>query len=157
IINSLDTEHKLSLGLMNTRSSSFFEKSQEAYFMTLATSRRVKLEDGLFQGLEKTPDGQLKIAGYENILQGLDDGYRNFSDEMDFLGQAFSEEGIGIGYIGNDQSALLAANKEGVISKGITQVEYDMEWLVNNTQEILKDTELLILSYEIVNQPDRID
>src|SRR5699024_7045526 len=69
------------------------------------------------------------------------------SPEVDLLGEKLGDEGIS--YIGNDSSAILAANKSGSIKNGEISIEYNEEWLKEKTNFYLKDSNILIMSYQI--------
>ncbi|HLR36170.1 MAG TPA: hypothetical protein VK071_12695, partial [Tissierellales bacterium] len=69
------------------------------------------------------------------------------SPEVDLLGEKLGDEGIS--YIGNDSSAILAANKSGSIRNGEISIEYNEEWLKEKTNFYLKDSNILIMSYQI--------
>ena len=53
-IEKLNLKSGISLGLMNTRTSSIFRRSSESYFMTIATGRRVEVKKGCSKVLEWT-------------------------------------------------------------------------------------------------------
>ena len=77
-IKKLNLESEISLGLMNTRTSNVFNRSSESYFMTIATGRRVELEKGLYKGLKKDENGNITIIGYDDIIEMLDENYKDF-------------------------------------------------------------------------------
>jgi len=155
-IEKLNFSFDISIGLMNTRTSNVFSNDSESYFMTIATGRRVKLEDGLFKGIKEHIDHSLIIKGYDEIIDSLDRSYINFSKEMEFLSDTLEENGIGVGYIGNDSSALLAANKKGIIHYGYTNAIYETDWLAKKTNELFSKIDVLILSYSIDENIDRL-
>src|SRR5699024_7206105 len=113
-IGEIDFKEEISLGLMNTRTSNVFKSSKESYFMTIATGRRVELERGLFKGIKMDNNGHMIIDGYKDIINALDKNYKDFSSEMDFFGDTLKDNNISIGYMGNDHSSLIAADKNGI-------------------------------------------
>lgn len=156
-IEKLNFNFDISLGLMNTRTSSVFKNNDESYFMTIATGRRVKLKDGLFKGVKKYDNQSLIVEGYENIITSLDENYLNFSKEIEFLSDTLNDNGIHIGYIGNDSSSLIAANKNGIIHYGYTDVIYQTNWLIEKTEEIFAKANLLVLSFLIDESKDKLE
>ncbi len=155
-IEKLDLDSKMSLGLMNTRTSNVFNRSSEAYFMTIATGRRVEVERGLYKGLKKDENGNITIIGYENIIKILDENYKGFSKNMDFLADLLKNKNISIGYLGNSVSSLIAADKNGIIYNGFIGIEYDEEWLVEKTSDIFKESDVIVVSYNIDGRDDRL-
>lgn len=155
-IEKLDFNREMSLGLMNTRTSNVFANSYESYFMTIATGRRVEIKNGLFKGIKEN-NNRLIVEGYKDIINALNKKYLNFSDEIEFLSDTFINKGINIGYIGNDSSALLAADKEGIIHYGHAKVVYEADWLADKTDDILTKADILVLSYNIDNKEDKLE
>lgn len=155
-IEKLNFDKEISIGLMNTRTSNVFVNSYESYFMTMATGRRVELEAGLFKGVENY-NNRLAIKGYKDIIAALDKTYNNFSKEIEFLSDLLIDNGLSFGYIGNDPSSLLAADKEGIIQYGYTKVVYELNWLVNKTEEILTQADVLVISFNIDDNKDRLE
>lgn len=155
-IEKLELKREMSLGLMNTRTSNVFNKSDESFFMTIAAGRRVELEKGLFKGIKVNNKGNLVIEGYKDIKNTLDEKYKNFSQEIEFLGDTLKKHGVNTSYMGNDVSSLLAADKSGVIDNGYPSIEYNIEWLSEKTNELLKKTDVLVLSYHIENDENKI-
>ncbi|MFS8541288.1 MAG: hypothetical protein LOD89_04275, partial [Tissierellales bacterium] len=155
-IEKLDFNGEMSLGLMNTRTSNVFANSYESYFMTIATGRRVEIKNGLFKGIKEN-NNRLIVEGYKDIIDALNEKYLNFSKEIEFLSDVFIQNGIHIGYIGNDSSALLAADKEGIIHYGHAKVVYEADWLADKTDDILTKADILVLSYNIDNKEDKLE
>lgn len=154
-IEDLNFDSEISLGLMNTRVSNVFKNNEESYFMTMATGRRVELKDGLFKGVKKY-NNHLIVEGYEDIITSLDEYYNNFSKEIEFLSDTLANKGIHIGYMGNDSSALLAADKRGIINYGYLDPIYETDWLIGKTDEILTKADLLILYFPINGSKDNL-
>lgn len=156
IIEELEIDHEMSLGMMNTRTSNILNNSSESYFMTMATGRRVELKEGLFQDIRVDDQGKLVVGGYEDIIHELDENYTGFSKEMEFLADALMEHGVRVGYIGKGASSLIAADKNGVIHHGHPNIKYNLDWLIDKTEDTMKESDLLVLSYDIANDKDRL-
>ena len=155
-IKKLDLESEISLGLMNTRTSNVFNRSSESYFMTIATGRRVELEKGLYKGLKKDENGNITIIGYDDIIEMLDENYKDFSKNMDFLADVLKSKNISIGYLGNSVSSLIAADKNGTIYNGYIGIEYDEKWLIKKTSDLLKKSDVIVVSYDIAGMDHRL-
>lgn len=155
-IEKLDLHSKMSLGLMNTRTANVFNRSSESYFMTIATGRRVELEKGLYKGLKTDENGNIVIVGYEDIIKRLDKNYKDFSKNMDFLADALKRKNISIGYLGNHVSSLVAADKNGVIYNGFIGIKYNEEWLFEKTSDILEESDVMVVSFDIAGLDNRI-
>lgn len=146
-----------SLGLMSIKTAELYkESSKESFFMTIATGRRVKIESNLFKGIERTDAGPINIQGHGNIVKELKRKYPAFSQEINLLGDNLREGGIKTGFIGEGYSSLLIADKNGKIDRGIDSITYDKQWLTENTDEMFKYVDVLVVSYNIENQQDRI-
>ncbi|WP_213818736.1 hypothetical protein [Garciella nitratireducens] len=156
-ITNLQTDYKISLGLMNTRTANVFDNSKESYFMTIAAGRRVELEKGLFKGIRVDNQKNLVIEGYDQIIDQLDKNYPDFSKKMEFLADCFKKNGIKVGYIGNDISSLMAADKNGKIYYGYPSIEYEKNWMIEKTKDTFKNADLLILSYNIHQDENRVE
>jgi len=155
LVERLNDENKMSLGLMNTRTSNVFKSSKESYFMTIATGRRVDLKEDLFKGVTKNESGELLVQGYEDIISELNNKYKGFSREMDFLADTLANSGINVAYIGNDVSALIAADKNGVIHFGDNTIAYNENWMINKTDYMLETSDVLVLSYDFNDNVQR--
>ena len=156
-IEKLNLKTHISLGLMNTRTSSIFRRSSESYFMTIATGRRVEVEKGLFKGLKADKYGNIIVDGYEDIIRNLDKNYKGFSRNMAFLADTLKEKHISIGYMGKDESSLIAADKNGTIYNGYIDIQYTKDWLFENTSNLLKKSDVIVVSFQIDGNPERIE
>jgi len=156
-IEKLNLKTHISLGLMNTRTSSIFRRSSESYFMTIATGRRVEVEKGLFKGLRMDKYGNIAVDGYEDIIRNLDKNYKGFSRNMAFLADTLKEKHISIGYMGKDESSLIAADKNGTIYNGYIDIQYTKDWLFENTSNLLKKSDVIVVSFQIDGNPERIE
>lgn len=156
-IKRLEINYKISLGIMNTRTANVFDNSGESYFMTIATGRRVELEKGLFKGVKVDDQGNLGVDGYKDILGQLNKSYTGFSKKMGFLADSFIQNGVQVGYIGNDVSSLIAADKKGMIYHGHPTIKYDKDWLMEKTNDTLKESDLLVVSYDINGDSNRLE
>lgn len=156
IIEELEIDNEMSLGMINTRTANVFNNSSESYFMTIATGRRVELEEGLFQGIRVDDQEKLVVDGYEDIIHGLNESYTDFSKEMEFLADTLMDHGVHVGYIGNGVSSLIAADKNGVIHHGHPNMKYNLDWLIDKTEDTMKESDLLVISYDIANEKSRL-
>ena len=156
-IEKLNLKSGISLGLMNTRTSSIFRRSSESYFMTIATGRRVEVKEGLFKGLKADKYGNIIVDGYEDIIRNLDKNYKGFSRNMAFLADTLKEKHISIGYMGKDESSLIAADKNGTIYNGYIDIQYTKDWLFENTSNLLKKSDVIVVSFQIDGNPERIE
>lgn len=155
-IEKLEIANTWSLGLMNTRTSNVFDRSSESYFMTIATGRRVEVKKGLFKEIRYDSNGSLYVDGYKDIINNLDKNYTNFSKKIEFMSDTLTKNGVSIGYLGNDISSLVAANRNGVIQFGHPLIEYDRDWLIKKSKDTLDNSDVLILSYNIDNKENRL-
>ncbi|RKD31216.1 hypothetical protein [Thermohalobacter berrensis] len=141
-------DKNMSIGLMNIKTGNIYKNnSQESFFTTISTGRRVKVEKGLFKGITKKSKG-LYIKGYDDIF--------SFSWEIDIFGQFFKKQKIKVGYIGKDPSAIIAADKNGFIEYGENKVIYNLSWLESEIENIYKKVDILILSYKFKEENKRI-
>lgn len=160
VLDNLDLEmsrkiasEDFSIGLMNSKARGPY--NEESYFMTIATGRKVKLKEGEFKGLYKRSNGEIAVKGYSNIINALNNRYEDFNANIDFFGEKLKNKGVG--YIGNDSSALIACDKNGIIEYGETKVLYDKEWLKKQTNTVLTRSDILVLSYDFQDIEERIE
>lgn len=147
----------MSLGLMSIKTAGLYkESSKESLFMTMAEGRRLKIKRGLYQGTQSLNTGSIQVQGYDNIIKDFKNRYPNFSRKVSFLGDNLKENGIRTGFLGKGPSSLLVANKEGQINRGIDYIDYNNKWLKENTDELLKYIDVLVVSYEIDGKQNRI-
>lgn len=142
-----------STGLMNSKTRGFYDEL--SYISTIAIGRKVKIKEGQFEGLKKQDDGSIEVLGYESIVEDLNRNYPDFSEKFNFFGEKLKSEGIS--YIGEDSSSLIACDKEGVIKSGETKIVYENKWLKNKTKSFFKESNILILSYDIEEKEENID
>lgn len=156
-IEKLNTDNEIAAGLMNAKTGSIYGlNSDESYYMTIASGRRVKVKGELFKGVKRNDNGKLVIEGYKDIILELDDKYPGFSEEIDILADTLKRNKVDVGYIGNDASALIAADKNGIINHGDNKIEYESNWLIDRTDDILNDADVLVVSYDIDENNERI-
>ncbi|EOD00260.1 hypothetical protein [Caldisalinibacter kiritimatiensis] len=152
IVNNKDT----SLGIMSTKTDGIYKNnSKESLFMTIALGKRVSVKSGLYKGLIKE-DGKLRIKGYNNILNQLEDKYVDFSREIPRFGEYFKKRYIAVGCIGGGTGSLLAADKNGYIEYGEPTIKYDSKWLIDKTKELLEYTDILVVTYKTNENNERI-
>jgi hypothetical protein len=156
-IEILLENNKAALGLMNIKTGNLYRNnSEESFFITLALGKRVKVDKGLFKGIKRFKDEKLYVDGFIDIVQRLKVKYKDFSREMYLFGDYFKQNNIKVGYIGQDSSSLLAADKEGFIFYGETEVVYERKWLINKSMELLNDVDILVLSYSFNDLDKRV-
>ncbi len=149
--------NKCAVGLINNRTASLYKSDEEeSYFMTLACGRRIRISDGLYKGVRKLHNGKLQVIEYQEILNDLKQNFSYFSQEK-ILGQCLSENEVSIGYIGEGSAALIAANNKGIINYGENHIIYKEQWLSKQTEKIMKDADLLIVSYNLRGKENRVD
>ncbi|WIV11602.1 hypothetical protein [Proteiniborus sp. MB09-C3] len=147
----------VSLGLMSTKTAELYkESSKESFFMTMAAGRRLKLKMGLYEGIQRTDTDSIRILGYENVIKDFRHKYPSFSREISLLGDSLRKNGIRTGFLGRGHSSLLIADKDGKIDKGIDSISYNDKWLKEKTDELFRYVDVLVVSYEIDGQQERI-
>ncbi|WP_352419745.1 hypothetical protein [Proteiniborus sp.] len=150
-------ENNASLGLMSIKTAELYQEgSKESFFMTMAAGRRLKINGGLYQGVHNTDNGSIKVEGYNNIFKEYRYRYPAFSREISILGDTLRKSGVRTGFIGEGPSSLLIADKEGNIDKGIININYDYEWLMDKTHELFRTVDVLVVSYDTNGQQDRL-
>lgn len=146
-----------SLGLMSIKTAELYkESSKESFFLTMAVGRRLKIKGGLYQGVQETSNGTIIVKGYDNIIKEYRYRYPSFSNQASTLGNALKKNGIRTGLLGEGPSSLLLADDEGKIYKGITKIDYDDSWLVEKTNELFREVDVLAVSYRINGNEDRV-
>jgi hypothetical protein len=157
-VDSLDFEtakqmgDNYSTGLISLKSGS---SSQESQFMTMATGRRVEVEEGSFKGLERERES-LKVVDYSDILSQIDREYEDFSGKMDFLGESLGENGLETSYMGNREDVLMIADKTGRVDYGEMEIEYSEDYLKEKIDLMVENSDLLLLSYDIDDRDERL-
>ncbi|MBV1818642.1 hypothetical protein L0P54_01420 [Anaerosalibacter bizertensis] len=141
-----------STGMMNSKSRGSYDEL--SYVTTIATGRKVKIKEGDFEGLKKEKNGSIKVVGYQSIIKDLNKNYPDFSKKIVFFGEKLKGEGIA--YIGEDSSSIIACDKNGIIKNGEIETIYEEKWLKERTESFLKDSNILVLSYDIEGREERI-
>lgn len=145
-----------SIGLVNNRTVSTYENDGKvSKAMTLAMGRRVKSEDRLYNGVKSLDNGHLKIIGFEDILVNIRKNSDVFIDEKFLMGEYLKNHDIKTGYIGKGNTALLAADRNGIIEQGVRDIKYEKEWLLDNTKKLLDKSDVVVLEYESSNNTAR--
>ncbi|MTI47491.1 MAG: hypothetical protein FH761_06600 [Firmicutes bacterium] len=164
VVNKLDysaasiiTSDNGAIGIINNRTESLYKKdSVESYYMTMATGRRVSIKSGLFESVRKDSLGRLKVEGFNKIYSELLKNNEMIKNNFIMLGDFLDKKEISIGYIGQDASSLLAANKDGIIQNGINSIDYNENWLIKNTGKILEKVDVLVIGFDLNNEEGRI-
>lgn len=147
----------MSIGLMSIKTAELYrESSKESFFMTMAAGRRVKIKEGLYRGVKETNIDSIVVDGYYNITKDFNHRYPAFSREINLLGDTLRKNGIKTGFLGDGPSSLLIADKKGEIDKGINNIYYNDEWLIDKTNVLFKSVDVLVVSYNISKQQDRV-
>ena len=157
LIQALSHEES-SIGLMSIKTPGIYKGGNyESFFMTIATGRRIKAKEGSFEGIRKGKDNRLYIEGYNQIIEGVKENHPNFYEDITVFGECFKDQNIDISFIGSDSSALIAADKNGIIEYGEDFIDYDYNWLSNKTSSLLEFTDVLVLSYYIEGEPWKVE
>lgn len=145
---------KLSMGLLNIKTMG---KNNESLFMTIATGRKVKINESIFKGI-KRKDDTLVVEGYEDIKKSLDKDYPNFSKQISFLGEELEKENINTSYIGDKDKSevLMITDKLGKIDY-LEEITYDLNNLKSKIEKMFKKSDILLISYDLDNDENRID
>ena len=155
LVKSLDNQNTC-IGLINNRTSSIYAfDGKVSQLMTLSIGRRVKAEDNLFKGIENLNNGRLRVKGFTDILLSIRKNSKTFIEDKFLMGEYLKTHGINTGYIGNDSSAILAVDKNGIIEFGVNEIKYEKEWLIENTIKLFNNCNLVVLGYEVSNNKDR--
>lgn len=128
-------------------------QGDESLFFSIALGRKVGLDEKYYKGLEKAPDGSIAISGFQDMLDNLNTLVDQVEDCL--LGERLKD--IGISYIGDNSSALIAADKTGHIKSGEIEIVYDREWLFEKLDNNLSNSNLLILSFQVEGKNERIE
>lgn len=144
----------LSMGLLNIKTSG---KNKESLFITIGTGRKVKIPDGVFTGLSRN-NNQILVDNYDRIKSSLDKSYPNFSKQMSFLGTLLEDSDIKVSYIGdkNKSESLMIANGEGKIDYWEEKTPYKDSELEAKASEMLKVSDVLLISFDINNNENRL-
>lgn len=155
LVKKLDN-HNTSAGLINNRTESIYEfDGKVSQIMTIAIGRRVKADDRLFNGIKKMNNDQLKIIGFDKIMSSIKKNSSTLIEEDFLMGEYLKNHGVKTGYIGKDSTALLAADRNGIIEFGVCDVKYEKEWLIDKTKKLFDKSDVMILSYDISNNTGR--
>ncbi len=145
------------LGLMSIKTAELYKgSSKESLFLTMAEGRRLKIKNGLYKGIQMLSTGSIQVQGHDNIIKEFRRKYPAFSKEVKFLSDELKGKGLRTGFLGEGPSSLLIADKDGKIDKGIDYINYNHKWLKENTDELFKYVDVLVVSYEIDGKQDRI-
>ena len=150
LIDELD-DGNYSMGLLNSKNRGSYDET--SYFMTIALGRKVKIKEGQYERLEKRDDGSIQVVGFETIKSNLISMSPEYNKKIQSLGERLKDEGIS--YIGEGASSLIACDDDGNIYSGETEVLYDEEWLESKTNYHLKNSNVLVLSYDVEEKSER--
>lgn len=123
----------------------------ESYYFSIAGGRKVGVKSEDYKGLYKDENGIIIVSGFQDMYKDITKGTRNI--KINTLGEKLKKEGIS--YIGDNSSAVIAANNNGSISSGEIEVIYNKKWLIDKTDLHLSKSNVLVLSYDINNTNQR--
>jgi hypothetical protein len=126
--------------------------NNEGFYFSIATGRKVGIKNEYYKGLYKDKDGAIQILGFPELYNSLK---KRNNIQLNTLGDKLEKQGIA--YIGEDSSAIIAANSKGEIKFGETFIEYNNNWLKDKSIEYLSKSNILVLSYEIEDTESRVD
>ena len=126
--------------------------NNESFYFSIATGRKVGVKNEYYKGLYKDKDGAIQILGFPELYNSLK---KRNNIQLNTLGDKLEKQGIA--YIGEDSSAIIAANSKGEIKFGETFIEYNNNWLKDKSIEYLSKSNILVLSYEIEDTESRVD
>ncbi len=150
-IENIFNDDNLGIGFINLKTRK--PLGDNSLYFSIATGRKVGVKLENYKGLYKNRDGTIKVVGFENMLKDLTK--RNNNIKVDILGEKLKKKGIA--YIGDNSSAIIAADKGGNIKSGEIEIKYDEKWLKEKTEHHLSNSNTLVLSYEIGETKHRID
>ncbi|WP_236916114.1 hypothetical protein [Clostridium sp. Cult2] len=117
----------------------------ESYYFSIAAGRKVGVKPEDYKGLYKDENGTIIVSGFQDMYKGVTKGVKNI--RVNTLGEKLKEEGVS--YIGDNSSAIVAADNTGSIRSGEIEIKYDKNWLINKTNFHLSKSNILVLSYDI--------
>ncbi len=117
-------------------------------FLQLLEGRQEQKKE-YYKGLYKDKDGTIHILGFEELYAYLKK--RNNNVHLNILGEKLKKQGIS--YLGEDSSAIIAADSKGKIKSGEIVIDYNDNWLINKTNEHLSKSNILVylMKLEILN------
>ncbi len=75
--------------------------------------------------------------------------------KIDYLSDVLKKEKVS--YIVECKGNLVIGNRQGIVDFSKDSIEYSLNWLVENTNDLLNKSDVLVLEYELQNDPDRIE
>ncbi|MBZ2174498.1 hypothetical protein K8M07_04485 [Schnuerera sp. xch1] len=138
------------VGFVNIRTREPY--GNESFYFSTALGRKIGVESKYYRGLYKDQDGRINIAGFNDMFDSISNGTENMEDDL--IGEKLKDEGIS--YIGDNSSAIVAADNQGHVKSGEIEIEYNKEWLIDKTNLHLSDSNILVLSYDINQYNNRI-
>lgn len=148
-INEILGRYLYGLGFINIKTRN--NDVDESLYFSIALGRKIGTSN-YYSGLYKSNEGKIHVSGYKDMLDSI--FLEDSKIEEILLGERFKSKGIS--YIGDNSSAILAADSNGTISSGEIEVKYNKDWLVERTEFHLSNSNILILSYEIDNMKNRL-
>lgn len=150
-IEKLFADDGFGIGFMNIKTRKPY--GDESLYFSIATGRKVGIKSEDYRGLYKTTDGTIHVAGFQEMLKNLMG--KNKRIKLDILGEKL--KGKDISYIGDNSSAIIAADKDGNIESGEIEINYDIKWLEEKTDYHLAKSNVLVLSYDVEESDHRIE
>jgi hypothetical protein len=147
-VEDLATED-YSLGLMNLKTRKPY--SEESLYLTLSTGKKVGVKEGIIGRMHKEEKGTITIERFSSAIDPL----MRKTPKLELLGEVLKKEGVS--FIGEDLGSILAADKKGNIAQGEISIKYDIDWLKQKTDQLLRKNNILVLSYDVENDSKRVE
>lgn len=98
----------------------------------------------------------------ENLLLSINTGrklslkeFKNKNAKIEYLGDVLKKEKVS--YIGGRTEKILVANSKGEVDYELDEINYDLYWLIENTDYLLKKSNILLVSYDFKGEDKRVD
>ena len=145
----ISTENQFGMGFVNIKTLE--DDIEESLYLSIALGRKTGTVDN-FKGLYQGNDGEILISGFgDMVMNAVNEG----EDPLhNLLGERLKDQGIS--YMGSDSSAIVVADRKGHIESGEIKIEYDLDWLVERTNFHLTNSNILVMSYDINGNKDRL-
>lgn len=140
-------ENYYGLGFLNIKARR--PSSEEGLYMSINAGRKLRVSEELYRGLEEDGD-RLYIRDYDRF-------YKDTRKTNENIGLNLLGDRLRTSFIGDDSVSLVVADKNGMIDYGRNHIEYDLDWLKENSKKALEKTDFLAISYKIEDQKMRED
>ncbi|MBU5310554.1 hypothetical protein KQI38_00815 [Tissierella carlieri] len=75
--------------------------------------------------------------------------------KIDYLSDILKKEKVS--YIGEGKGNLVIGNREGIVDYSEDSIVYSLNWLVENTDDLLNKSDVLVLEYDLKQEHNRIE